>query len=545
MTGVLRRVLRFIGKSDSKVAAVFAFDPVACHTAVAYLRHGAPGIPIWLFSTVEPRPETESLCDHVEVRTSSLALLFRAECALWPYWVALGVSAWTGEPGRWPVKWAPFLVPPFRALILNEHGDFLPGTPSIIQRHAARRVHDAVQPRWQSFCELIHAYWLLVSYHIWRSARVRRVKDKLAGFGLLLAGGLLRLTGFPNRRWFQRLHGTESLEITVDVPAGDGVLRITRWNPLQCEHLLRTSDARWVLWQERAEDAALLTDAAPLFEGPRTFAVSRQSHFRAWKPMMFATSPFRALQPGEISRVLAPLGSSILFDRRKLMALGMPGSGLAGTAWMILFWKAAAAGWRSYSIGSAVPLREQPDLPTQEAGFLYHLLRDPSLRRLAPLEPELSRGSISTSISGAGDEIPAAGISLSVPKIDRGRLKILLVSPFLPYPLSHGGAVRIYNLCRILADRVDLLLRAARGAARALPAALLGGLASAPRILGRAVPARVGSSSESVLRPAGRPRHRVPVVAYGPEGRHDRGRPLRCRDHRSSHHRLCAQGTRG
>jgi len=34
----------------------------------------------------------------------------------------------------------------------------------------------------------------------------------------------------------------------------------------------------------------------------------------------------------------------------------------------------------------------------------------------------------------------------------------LLVSPYLPYPLSHGGAVRIYNICRALSDHVDFLL---------------------------------------------------------------------------------------
>jgi glycosyltransferase involved in cell wall biosynthesis len=39
---------------------------------------------------------------------------------------------------------------------------------------------------------------------------------------------------------------------------------------------------------------------------------------------------------------------------------------------------------------------------------------------------------------------------------------VLVVSPFLPYPLSHGGAVRIYNLCRVLADRVDFALIAVR-----------------------------------------------------------------------------------
>ena len=37
-------------------------------------------------------------------------------------------------------------------------------------------------------------------------------------------------------------------------------------------------------------------------------------------------------------------------------------------------------------------------------------------------------------------------------------MKILLVTPFLPYPLSHGGAVRIYNLCRALSKDVEFTL---------------------------------------------------------------------------------------
>jgi glycosyltransferase involved in cell wall biosynthesis len=143
--------------------------------------------------------------------------------------------------------------------------------------------------------------------------------------------------------------------------------------------------------------------------------------------------------------VLAPLGGSILFDRRKLLALGIPQSGLAGAAWMTFFWKAAAAGWRSYSVAAGQPMREQPDQPAQEAGFIWRLWRDRSLRRLGPREAELSRGNVCTSISGPVTETTS-------------RLRVLLASPFLPYPLSHGGAVRIYNLCRSLADRVDFCL---------------------------------------------------------------------------------------
>jgi glycosyltransferase involved in cell wall biosynthesis len=445
MTGPVRRVLQLVGKSDAKVAAVFGYNPAACHKAVAYLRDGAREIPIWLFTTAKPDAETAALCERVEIRSGALALALHAQRTLWPYWVALGVTTWTGERGRWPIKWAPFLIPPFRTLILNENDDFLPGTPLTILRHAARRIHDTVQPKWQYLGELIAAYWRLVSYHTWQTKRVRTFRDRVAGIGLLLAGTALRLTGFPNRRRFERMHGTDTLDITFESAAGDDVLRMVRWNPIQSERAIRASTARWVLWQEHGNDPALVAEAGPLFDDPRTFAVSRQANFRAWKSMMFATAAFRALQSGEVTRVMAPLSGSVLFDRRKLLALGIPQSNLAGAAWMIFFWKASAAGWRSYSVATGQPLREQPDQPAQEAGFIWRLWRDRSLRWLGPREPELSRGNICTSISVTGTEISS-------------RLKVLLASPFLPYPLSHGGAVRIYNLCRSLADRVDFFL---------------------------------------------------------------------------------------
>jgi glycosyltransferase involved in cell wall biosynthesis len=127
--------------------------------------------------------------------------------------------------------------------------------------------------------------------------------------------------------------------------------------------------------------------------------------------------------------------------------LGVPEASLAGTAWMLLFWKAAAAGWRSYSVGQAGRLREQPDFPMQETAFFLRVATHSALRRLGPAEPELARGAIAFAPGTAVYKRP---------------IRVLLVSPFLPYPLSHGGAVRIWNLCRALAGRVDFILVAVR-----------------------------------------------------------------------------------
>jgi glycosyltransferase involved in cell wall biosynthesis len=196
---------------------------------------------------------------------------------------------------------------------------------------------------------------------------------------------------------------------------------------------------------------ATIDDMLPLFDDDRTFAVSLQSHCRGWKSMLFPTSPFRKLQAGEATRVLAPLSENILVSRTKLAALGAPDRGLSTTAWLLLFWKAAAAGWRSYVVGWDGPVSVEPDFPVHETAFLLQVLADKSLRVLGPCEPELSRGNIAFE--------PRRVVSRNE---GSHRLRVLIISPFLPYPLSHGGAVRIFNLCRALSDRVDFGLIAIR-----------------------------------------------------------------------------------
>jgi glycosyltransferase involved in cell wall biosynthesis len=148
---------------------------------------------------------------------------------------------------------------------------------------------------------------------------------------------------------------------------------------------------------------------------------------------------------------MAPLSGAILVDRRKLAALGVPRTSLTATAWMLLFWKAAAAGWRCYATSNEGEISRQPDFPIHERAFVLRVLWDPALRALGPREPDLARGNVAF--------VPAARRPA---RRGRERLRVLLVSPFLPYPLSHGGAVRIYNLCRALAGHVDFVLVALR-----------------------------------------------------------------------------------
>jgi len=307
-------------------------------------------------------------------------------------------------------------------------------------------------------------YWQLVSYHIWRSGPVGRVKDVACGLTLLSVATVLRWCRYPHRDVFRRLHGKQPLPVPRIPGSGAGLAPFrhqgSAWNATALEELAQASDSRWVLWREDGAPEAA-DDLLPLFADERTFAVSRQTHFRGWKPALVPQAPFRALQPGEASQVLAPVAGTILVDRRKLVTLGIPRCGLAETAWMILFWKAAAAGWRSYSVGQSIPPTAEPDSPMQETAFAYHVLKN-GMRHLGPREPDLARGNVAFV---PGVRQPA--------RREAGRLKVLIVSPFLPYPLAHGGAVRIWNLCRALADRVDFSLVAIREAQETVPYAKL------------------------------------------------------------------------
>jgi len=473
----LKRVVLFAwqlaGKRQDKVVAVFAATPTACDAAVRHAHSGAAGLPIWLFTISAPPPEVAALCAHVSTRAHPAALLREAERLLWRYWVALSVGTWTGERGRWLLKLAPFVIPPFRAVLMNENGDFFPGSPNRILLHNRRRLLDIVRPAlglcrdrgraywllltvhlWRSgpvnrARDISRAVWSLLTYHIWRSGPCTRAKDVLAAHLLAAATAVLRWCRYPDRRLFHRWHGDEPLRIDPPPSAAFGVAVYPDagplWSSSRLESFALRSDARFLVWNEKGT-ADSIADLLPLFSDPRTFAVSRQTHFRAWHPGLLPTAPFRPLQPGEVSQVLAPMSHTIVVDRQKLLSLGIPGGSMARTAWMILFWKAAAAGWRSYSMAGTQPVRQQPDYPLQERAFIFRVLADSALRRLAPQSPGLTRGNIAFR--------PA-----SCPALTRThRLKVLLVSPFLPYPLSHGGAVRIYNLCRALRGRVDFSL---------------------------------------------------------------------------------------
>jgi polysaccharide biosynthesis protein PslH len=470
MKSLLRRALRSVGKGELRVAAAFGHDAETCHRAVLHLRAGIPDVPIWLFSTAQPFAETAALCERVSVRRSTAALLIHAEGALWRRWVVIAVGAWTGERRRWLLKIAPLLVPPFRALFVNSEGDFLPGSPRAAWKHCRWRLYnftDQTSGRLMTAAARMRGVIRRTRDRLQGVMRrlrgvMRRMRDRLKDgaeriYDSVAAGSLAALATLldrchrPHRKVFHRVRRKQQPPLRHSTGKANGQIDVYRqtgkaWNGARFESFLRSSDAQWVLWQQ--DGLGEFQNAPLLWSDHRTFAVARQVDFRGWKEGVIHTAPFRALQPGEASGVVAPISNAILADREKLLALGVPRCRFSITAWMLLYWRAAAAGWRSYSLGHSAALKEQPDFPVEETAFVCGSLWNRKLRSLAPWHPELSRGNIAF--------LPTP------PGAPRGRLKVLVVSPFLPYPLSHGGAVRIYNLCKALANTVDFALVSVR-----------------------------------------------------------------------------------
>lgn len=439
-------------RAAPRVVAVFAEDSDSSLRAVLHVRNGAE-LPVWLYSTTQPPPEVAQLFHRVIIRRHPLGVLAAAQRELWPARAALSVGAWTGRGSR-VLRLCPFLVPPFRALFLNRSGDFLPGTPARVAAHCLHHLRENAHNAAVRAGEIARDLWQMLRYHIWRSAPVTRTRDYAGAASLLALATLLRWCGYPHRRFFERIHGDAALAVTPPVSHGEGIVTIHQrdhhWDHAAIESLAESTGARWLVWRE-GPGAAPVDDLLPLFDDPATFAVSRQSRFRAWKPMLLPTAPFRTLQPGERTRLLAPLGSCTVVDLRKLAALGVPRASHPTTAWLLLFWKAAAAGWRCYCAGQEQALEPEPDFPSQETAFLLRVALRPALRALGPRQPLLARGNVAFSA-------PCA----TAVRSEATRPRVLVVSPFLPYPLSHGGAVRIYNLCRALAGRVDFALIAVR-----------------------------------------------------------------------------------
>jgi len=217
--------------------------------------------------------------------------------------------------------------------------------------------------------------------------------------------------------------------------------------------------------------------------------------------------------PGEdLTWVLYGSGGCTLYDAAKLRALGGVDEAYAPAYVedLDLGYRAWQRGWPSvYVAGAAVEHRHRATtsrfygeaeleriLEINYLKFLARAIRDPllfcrlwgaALRRLKQRNPALLRPACAIALkSGQAKACPtctvpeesilalnSGDVAVFPGRTASGKPRVLVASPYLPFPLSHGGAVRIYNLMRRAAADFDQILVAFTGELATPPAELL------------------------------------------------------------------------
>ncbi|MGD0774255.1 MAG: glycosyltransferase [Candidatus Solibacter sp.] len=198
--------------------------------------------------------------------------------------------------------------------------------------------------------------------------------------------------------------------------------------------------------------------------------------------------------PGEDgSYVLYGSGGCSLYDTAKLRALGHVDEVYdpAYVEDLDLGYRAWQRGWPSVYVAGAVVEHRHRATTTRfytedqlahilDVNYLRFAARAPSdpkvfrrlwtqaIRRLFLIKGPLSRAA-GMALRG-GPRAPASysenlflaltdgSVSVFPGRAATGRPRVLVASPYLPFPLSHGGAVRMYNLMRRAATESDLVL---------------------------------------------------------------------------------------
>lgn len=483
MKAVLEGVLaRFRVSTSKKVIAVFAGNRAELESAVRHARTSAVNLPVWAFCAEALPEEPAPIDDCAHLVSGPASRRFRQHLAgVWP---ALTIVAWTGIRGSSRLKIRPFFVPPFRVLVMNEAGDFFPATPAGITRHVMRRTRDAAisasrrffqvsrSIAWRSF-ERIRDVILLAWSFVFRSGqRIRdgvlllwsliyRASERIADFfnwiwGIFLAG-LAHSAEWTSPLTHSAVRGLRQRRLRIS-PAGteDSFIEVKiasrAWPRRRVMQAIEKSDAQWLVFRWRTEAAGPdeIRQLIAIARKTDAFAAAKQMAHSAWRKTIVVKHPFRRLQKGEVSEVFAPFSTLLVVRRRIVGTLGLPRALSYGGALSILFWRTSAAGLRSVVVGHEGLVTDEPGMDLEDTELSLRLMTSRSLAALGSLRPSRFRGNVAWS--------PAHRRPF------RGRPRVLVVSPYLPFPLSHGGAVRIWNLCRALADRVDFVLACFREA---------------------------------------------------------------------------------
>jgi glycosyltransferase involved in cell wall biosynthesis len=446
-----------IGAHRPKIIAVFGTTRAEVECAIRHARMNTENLPIWAWCAEESAPVAG--CE----RFTAGAGAFRHRKDLCQAWPALSIVAWTGKPGCTALKLLPLTVPPFRVVLFNEAEGFFAARPAPIARHLKWRLRDALAAHFQTIAD-----WPRRA-KLWTGSRIHRAYLRLrslafrAGehisdafnwiweslFAVLayVARGSAPLSyaavGRVRNGWPVSLEGSSDRDFPdVEIPNRGWPRRAVMAAAMQ-------SDAEFIVLRMRGERGNAGSLIA-LARETNAFAVAKQSAHAAWRKQVVTKHPFRRLQEGEVSEVFAPFSSLLVLRRKTLVRLGFPRALTYGGALMLLFWKSSAAGLRSLAVGHREPVGDESAMALEDAELALRLSVSRSLAAMGPERPARFRGNVAWS--------PSHG------KAFRGKPRVLIVSPYLPFPLSHGGAVRIYNLCWSLAGRVDFVLACFREA---------------------------------------------------------------------------------
>ena len=417
---------RLIGADRQKVIAVIGLTRSEVEAGIAHAHTSGADLPI------------RSWC----AEDGATALHVRRD--LQKVWPALTIVAWTGTRSHAALKLIALTVRPFRVVLFNEAHGFFAAKPGPLAAHATRRMRDATR----NIVHLSGGWLYSIAYRF--AQRVRDIAN--LAYALVLLGYALLLEVLAR---VAPLLPTPRLPVgqVTDLPSrpapGEAgqtytmlILSGRSWPRSKLRKILSESKVDFLVLQTQAD----LPDPQPLLDQAlktHAFATARQIAYTGWRTQLLNKHPFRRLQPGETAQVFAPWSNQIVIRRDLFAELGVPNATTTGAALMLLFWKAALAGWKSYVIGHKAPITQEPAMPLEDREFA---LRVPP----SPQPAHMARGNVAFSPAHA--------------RRFRGLPRILIVSPYLPFPLSHGGAVRIYNLCHALSAEFDFLLACFREA---------------------------------------------------------------------------------
>ena len=427
-------IKRLIGADRPKIIAVLGLTRADVEAGVAHARTAGEALPIRTWCA----EDTSALAVRRELRSN---------------WPALILVSWTGRRGDVEFKLVALTVPPFRVVVFNEARGFFAARPGPLATHGWHRLSVAMRSgaglakdlsvgagKWtwsliyrtgQRVRDVVRLCWSLL-YRLGEWV-VRQVHLGFALVGLAFEFVLAALafvaqvTPAMVRRINER-RALDDVQSAIKPAAGSSYTEIVVHGRAGWKRgKVRRAKTDFIVFRKPGETDSCESLIALAIE-LNAFAVAKQIAWTGWRARVATKHPFRRLLPGEVSQVAMPF-SSLLVVRRDLMTA--PHAVTFGAALMVML-----KGGPGYVAGNDGPMTQEPAMPLED---LEYVLR--SSRRY---QPALARGNVVWSPAHA--------------KRFRGLPRVLVVSPYLPFPLSHGGAVRIYNICRSLRDEVDFVL---------------------------------------------------------------------------------------